>query len=119
MTGGYSHFGEDPLADLADASPLGQVVDAYAAGEQEAVLRLPRNFSIAELAAWHQSVQRCLDSGTDIHIDRGQLESIDAAAIQFLYCLRQTLTVTGRAINWLGHSEPLNETARLMGLEEF
>ena len=121
MTGVGPHLGEDPLANLDDASPLGQVVDDFAAGGKgkSTLLKLPQRFSIAELSDWQKSIHAPLDAEADIHIDRSGLEYIDGAALQFLHCLRQALADTDRVIRWQGQSEPLNETARLLGLEEF
>jgi anti-anti-sigma regulatory factor len=86
--------------------------------ELEDTLVLPEEFSIASCVEHYQLLADRIEAGGDICLDGGALNRIDAAGLQLLLVVQQTLKETGHTLCWGEVSDALTGAADLLGLTD-
>lgn len=63
-------------------------------------------------------LDRALSGGTTLVLDGGRVERVDTAALQILAAFCRACQKTGKALSWKATSQPLNDVAALLGLND-
>ena len=83
------------------------------------MLKLPAQLIINHVESLYVQLSDLMDSGEDIVLDIDEVEKADTAGLQLLCVVQKNLIETGHKIAWRGRSDPLVDTAKLIGVAEF
>ena len=73
--------------------------------------------TIKNIAQFKQAVDENLAQGKEIRINPTELQKIDTAGLQLLFCLQKSLQKSGHQIDWVAKSEVVESASKIIGIE--
>lgn len=87
-------------------------------GVNEAVIQLPEELTIALCGEYFQQLVSHIEQGREIALDGGAVERIDAAFVQLLCVVQNSLAEAGKRLNWTAVSPAIERSVELLGMRE-
>ncbi|CAK0775176.1 putative STAS domain-containing protein [Gammaproteobacteria bacterium] len=115
----------DPLADIealsAQRDAATQALSAPLPGPIQPIQHfdLGEFLVIQEVMSLFDTLKQILIRESVLQLEISRLERVDGAGVQLLCALVKEANTVGARIEWVGHSDALQESARRMGLASF
>jgi anti-anti-sigma regulatory factor len=85
-------------------------------GSADPVLQLGDAIDITQVGELKAKMAAALDAGGGIlHVEVGEVQTVDAAGVQLLVALNNEVAKRGRILSWQGRSEALRRAITLLG----
>jgi len=73
--------------------------------------------TIKNIASFKQCIDESLAQEMEIRLDSSDLQKIDTAGLQLLFCLQKSLRKSGHQIDWVSKSEVVESASKIIGIE--
>lgn len=83
------------------------------------MFKLPAQLIINHVEDIYHQLTELLQSGENVVLDISEIEKADTAGLQLLCVIQKSLIEIGQQIAWQGHSKPLLDTAKMVGVSGF
>ena len=82
-------------------------------------LEIDEKLTIGQVEVIHSEWTEYLKAKQDISIDARNVKQVDSAGLQLLIAFVLAVNKQGKAVSWIGYSQPIIEVIELLGMERY